>query len=135
MVTTTTTHGGRRVYWALFLVAASALTAGCDRGARSLALDPELARASLTTALDSWKQGERPAALRDRSPAIVASDTNWASGYKLEKYTVTGDEKNDGTNLHITVDLVVRDTKNRPRQSSVTYTVGTSPVITVSAEE
>jgi len=128
-------HGGRRAVWALVLVAACALTAGCDRGARSLKLDPELARTSLSAALESWKKGERPAALQDRSPVITVTDANWESGYKLEKYTVTGDEKNDGTNLHITVDLVTRDNKNRPRQSSVTYTVGTSPVITVSAPE
>lgn len=128
-------HGGRRAFWASVLVAASVLTTGCDQGARALKLDPELARASLTTALESWKKGEKPASLQDHTPKIIVADTNWESGYKLQKYTITGNERNDGTNLHVTVDLVFQDEKKRTRQASPEYVVGTSPVITVSAPE
>lgn len=108
-----------------------ALAAGCEQGARRLSLDRSLARDSFVTALESWKQGEHPSALRERSPGIVVGDHDWESGRRLILYRLLDGETDDGTNLHATVELVLRDGKGRERKQQVTYIVGTSPVITI----
>jgi hypothetical protein len=40
-------------------------------------------------------------------------------------------EENDGTNLHIPVELTLKDDKGKESKPKVLYIVGTSPVVTV----
>jgi hypothetical protein len=114
----------------MFLVA----LAGCGApSAQDLALDKDTARQSLTAFLDCWKNGGEPEALKSLSPAIIGRDTDWDNGKKLVKYTL-GAESDDGTNAHITAELVVAMGNNQST-TSVEYIVGTSPVITVFRNE
>jgi hypothetical protein len=108
--------------------------AGCGApSAQDLALDKDTARNSLTAFLDCWKNGGEPDSLKSLSPAIVGRDTDWDNGKKLVKYTL-GAETDDGTNSHITAELVVA-MGNKQSTTSVEYIVGTSPVITVFRNE
>jgi hypothetical protein len=103
--------------------------AGCGAGAK-LSLDENLARESFRAALESWKKGEKPEALQERSLAIIMTDPDWGAGRRLVSYTVRDKEFNDGYNLHCTVELVFAGNGDGIRRV-VTYIVGTSPVITI----
>jgi hypothetical protein len=109
------------------------LTAGCGHNARSLKLDKETARQSLSAFLDCWKSGGEPGALQSRSPAIIGRDTDWDNGKKLVQFTL-GAETDDGTNMHITTELVLAS-GGRQATKAVEYIVGTSPAITVFRNE
>jgi hypothetical protein len=118
-----------------FFTAASAFLAGCNSGPqRAGPVDVELARESLRMALDSWKRGEPPDALRDGSPSITAQDMDWKAGYALVAYEIRGDEREDAANLHCPVQLTLRDQQGREVKKQVTYVIGTDPVITVFRE-
>jgi hypothetical protein len=97
-------------------------------------VDVELARESLRAALESWKKGEPPEALRDHYPSITIQDMDWKSGYALVSYEIRDGEKEDASNLHCPVRLVVRDPQGKEVKKPVTYVVGTDPVITVFRE-
>ena len=103
---------------------------GCG-GRPNLSLDENVARDSLTTALESWKKGERPESLKDRSPSIIVGDPIWIEGQRLVSYKVHDQGQSDGVNLHCKVDLVLANQQGKQSRQTITYIVGTSPVITV----
>lgn len=106
-----------------------ALLTGCgDGGGRDLSLDKELARSSLAKFLDSWKQGQTPAALESADPPITGRDVDWDNGLKLADYKIESAETVDGSNLHLSAALTIQ---GQPQSRTVTYVVGTSPVVTV----
>ncbi len=116
----------------LAVAALLAAAAGCgSANARSLSLDPVLAKQSLTTFLETWKQGKDLGALKAQTPSIVAGDEAWSAGSKLVAYKISGHEFNDGANLHLTVELLLSSKKKKAGKTTVTYIVGTSPVITI----
>ena len=119
----------------IFLSAVGVFTSGCGSGPRRAgAVDAELARESLKTALESWKKGELPGALRDGSPSITVQDMDWKAGLTLVTYEMQGGEKEDAANLHCPVRLTLRDQQGREIKKPVTYVIGTDPVITVFRE-
>jgi hypothetical protein len=85
-------------------------------------------------ALESWKKGEAPKALRDASPSITIQDMDWKAGLVLVTYEMQGGEKEDAVNLHCPVQLTLRDQQGREIKKPVTYVIGTDPVITVFRE-
>jgi hypothetical protein len=117
----------------MLTLAACLLATGCGRtGGRHFSLDQELARQSFTAFLDAWKQGQRLEDLKTRSPAIIAGDEDWSAGKKLVGYTVSPQEFNDGTNLHLTAELQLGSgKKSKAGKTAVSYVVGTSPVVTI----
>jgi hypothetical protein len=115
------------------IVGCLAITAGCGHNARSLKLDKEAARQSLSAFLDCWKSGGEADSLKTRSPAIIGRDTDWDNGKKLVRYNL-GAETDDGTNMHITTELVLAG-GGRQATKAVEYIVGTSPVISVFRNE
>lgn len=128
-------HRITRAVWACVLGSVVVATVGCGpRGASSLSLDRDVARQSLATFLDSWSKGETVASLQSKSPQIVGRDVSWEAGQKLVRYNL-GDESDDGANLHVKVELVFGTEGGRESSQSVTYIVGTSPVITVFRNE
>jgi hypothetical protein len=106
------------------------LIAGCGGQSGPVKLDKQLAKDSFTTFLETWKRGETPDSLRQKS-AITSRDEDWNAGAKLVSYRVVDIEKDDGSNLHAVVELDLQDPTGEQRTSQVTYVVGTSPVITV----
>jgi hypothetical protein len=110
-----------------------AITPGCGVNARNLKLDKDAARQSLSAFLDCWKSGGEPGALQARDPPIIGHDTDWDAGQKLVRYTI-GAETDDGTNMHITTELVLSGGRGETTKS-VDYVVGTSPAITIFRDE
>jgi hypothetical protein len=115
----------------LIAVGALLTAAGCGGSdARSLALDPTAAKQSLEKALTAWKSGQTPDSLKTSDPAIVVGDWSWSQGYKLTSFKVLN-EKSQGPNLCCTVELVVAAPKARAAKQTASYTVTTSPQVTV----
>jgi hypothetical protein len=107
------------------------LLTGCEEKSGPMPLDKQLARDSLTKFLEAWKSGEKSEALKTRSPSIVGSDADWSAGAKLVSFTIQEPVKDDGSNLHAEVQLVLQMPDGERQTSTVTYIVGTSPTITV----
>ena len=74
----------------LSLAIASALLGGCSRSPWAGTVDADRGRDALKTALDAWKKGDKPEALKNNTPAITAQDLDWLGGAKLVNYEVTG---------------------------------------------
>lgn len=105
------------------------LVVGCTAPSGPAGLDVDLARQSFRRFLDTWKRGGTTAELKAGSPPLIVGDPDWESGVKLLSYVIVeGKERNDGTNLHITVRLTLGDKK---AVSEVAYVVGTRPVVTI----
>lgn len=104
---------------------------GCSHSARNLSLDKEQAREACKTFLTAWKNGDT---YIDLEPDITGRDHDWDAKKKLVAFELLPNETNDGTNLHIPVRLTLKDTQRRETQTVGTYTVGTSPVVTVFRE-
>ena len=94
-------------------------------------MDAAVARGAVKTALEGWKKGDPPAALKNASPAITVQDMDWQAGAKLVDYQVDGDGKDFGPNLHVPVKLTLRTPQGKQIKKSVSYVVGTSPYVTV----
>src|SRR5262249_30492549 len=114
------------------LALAWGLASGCSFGPeRAAPVDAPRAREALRTALESWKKGELPGALKSASPAITVQDMDWEAGQNLVDYEVVGDGKDDDANLPIPVKLTLVGPKGKKVQKDVKYIVGTSPSVTV----
>jgi hypothetical protein len=69
------------------LATGGALLQGCSGGSgRAAPVDPGRAREALKSALESWKKGETPDALKSASPPIVVQDFDWMAGHSLVNY-------------------------------------------------
>ena len=112
----------------LMLALCGALVSGCGYSAQQLSLDEDKARESLNTALKAWQEGKKPA---DLKPGIIVGDEDWNAGLALTSFKVLPDETNDGTNLHIPVELALKAPAGVEQKSNVLYIVGTSPMVTI----
>jgi hypothetical protein len=123
-------HGAARCA-VLVLGAFAAMLAGCSGSGRAAPVDASRAREALTIALDGWKKGDSPSALKDGSPSITVQDLDWLGGARLLEYRVTGEGKAVEANLYVPVDLTLKTAQGRETKKSVSYVVGTSPIVTV----
>lgn len=113
---------------ATFAVAIMVVT-GCNNGPQVAAkVDPQAARAALTSTLDAWKAGKAIESLASASPPIVAQDFDWMQGKKLSKYEALGEGTPQDANLRVEVNLTLEGDAN-PKK--VAYIIGTSPKLTV----
>lgn len=119
-----------RAVRAMILTICGLLAAGCG-GNADRPLDQDGARQSLQTALTAWKDGKKPT---DLKPGIIVGDTDWEAGTKLVDFKILTEETNDGSNLHIPAELTLKPAQGPEKKTNATYTVGTSPVITVIRE-
>jgi hypothetical protein len=104
---------------------------GCSGPGTPAAVDTSLARDSLKTALDHWKNGEDPKSLESSGTPMVAQDFEWASGAKLLDYEIL-DEKQEGPNLRVQVKIKLGPQgNNKAAEKKASYVVGTSPRVTV----
>jgi hypothetical protein len=106
--------------------------AGCGSGPyESAPVNPQIARETLNAALESWKEGATVESLKADSPSIVVQDFDWAGGAKLLDYDVLDDGKPESANLVARVKLSLEDKEGTKSEKTVTYLVGTAPVLTV----
>jgi hypothetical protein len=106
--------------------------AGCGSGPyKSAPVNPDIARDTLNSAMESWKSGETIESLKADSPSIVVQDLDWSAGAKLLDYEVLDDGKPESANLVARVKLSLEDQDGATSEKTVTYLVGTAPVLTV----
>lgn len=125
---------GARPFVLLILLLATILPClfGCAEQPKPASFDANVARDALTRFLDTWKRAGTPKDLQTGSPSIIVGEPDWESGGKLSKYEILKDrERQDGVNLHATVQLTIQSAKGKKQQTEVTYIVGTNPVITI----
>jgi hypothetical protein len=103
---------------------------GGDYSAAAHRVDPETARSTLNSVLDGWKAGDNPDAWQQKSPSVVIQDFDWKGGAKLLSYEILTTEAIDA-NLHCQVKLSLISPTGNETEKTVTYLVGTSPVLTV----
>ncbi len=95
-------------------------------------VDPDLARQSLVETLDTWQQGGSIAELRKHTPEIVVQDPAWSGGSSLVEYRLVDQGRVEDANLFCEVELMLSKPGDKaPASKTVTYVIGTTPVITV----
>lgn len=124
-----------RAWAAPAVILIASVCAGCGSSKVAPDLDEGLAQSSLAAALDAWKQDQTPESLRQGSSSIIVVEPQWQAGQKLVNYQVLEPITNDGSNLHVPVELELEDADGASSKQTVTYTVGTSPRITIFSEE
>lgn len=93
--------------------------------------DPDLAKETLSLALDAWREGRTPDEVTGGSPPITVADPAWKAGYKLSGYQVSEAMKGVGFDLKIPVELSLQDPKGKTVKENVKYTVSVEPTRTV----
>jgi hypothetical protein len=111
-----------------------AVVAGCGGQRRAAPVNPEQARQTLRGVLDNWKAGQTPALQRQAHPSIIVQDMDWQGGCALVDYQFIGDGRSRGANLHIPVELTLRERSGAERKKKAFYVVGTDPALTVFRE-
>ncbi len=107
------------------------LASGCSTH-RAPDVQPELARSTLIDVLETWKNGGTIDELRAREPEIVVQESAWSNGEQLQSYELLGQGREEDANLFCEVKLTLVEAAGAsPRQKTVTYVVGTEPVLTV----
>lgn len=104
---------------------------GCSGSATSDPVRPDVAKDTLVSALNSWKEGKTAESLRKESTEIVVQDVDWTAGAKLNGYELMDDGEEIGANLSIEVRLDLVDQEGKSASKQVWYVVGTDPVLTV----
>jgi hypothetical protein len=108
------------------------MLSGCSGPTRGSAVDASLARESLKLMLEHWKKGEDPKALLSSSPAVTASDYEWAGGAKLLEYEIIDDGREEDTNLRVPVKITLAQPgQTKPVVKKASYVIATSPSVTV----
>ena len=106
----------------------------CSRAVRApatrAAVDAPLARESLKTALDHWKNGEDPKSLQSSATPMIAQDFEWAAGAKLLDYEIL-DERRRRQPPRPGQDQAGPQGKTKAVEKKASYVVGTSPSVTV----
>lgn len=127
-------HNVRRAAPLLILLCCCVLlltSAGCGP-VRARPVEVGLARETLLKVLDHWKQGGTIDELRRAKPEIVAQEPLWSGGNQLIEYEMTGEGQEEDANWYCEVKLTLQSTdRSKPIKKTVTYVVGTDPVLTV----
>ena len=89
------------------------------------------ARSTLETVLKSWQEGASPESLQEKKPKIVVQDLDWKTGTKLLAFEILGEGDAIDANLYCKVKLKMESPGKGKSEKTVTYLIGTSPVLTV----
>ncbi len=106
------------------------LLAGCG-GSNPHPVKVNLAKSTLESVMESWKNGETPELVRAKKPSVIVQDMDWTSGTKLIDYEILDDEKPVDANLIARVKLKLSGAGGKEIEKTATYVVGTSPALTV----
>lgn len=110
------------------------LALGCGRSLPPPA-DGGRARDALRTALDAWKAGQKPDALRGRSPPIYFTDLRWGAGRRLLDYRLDDAAEPHGQSVRCSAVLTVEDDQGKTVDRKAAYLVDTgSSVVIVPAD-
>lgn len=107
---------------------------GCGPSAPPPA-DAAVARQTLHTAMDAWKNKESVDSLQSRQPPIYVSEHEWGNRYTLVDYKVDEKDEPFGADLRCKVQLTLKDKKGKEFKKTATYSVGTNKKLTVVRED
>jgi hypothetical protein len=105
---------------------------GCSEP-RAEAVDVDLARSTLVQVLEHWKNEGTIDDLRAQSPEIVVQEAHWTNGRRLQNFSLLGDGNAEDANWFCEVELTLTPEAGdvKAKTKTVTYVVGTDPVLTV----
>ena len=89
------------------------------------------ARSTLESVLKSWQGGATPDSWQEKKPQVVVQDMDWKGGAKLHSFEFLDEDKPIDANLYCRVKLKLEFPGKGKREQTVSYLVGTSPVLTV----
>ncbi len=118
-------------YCVLSVAVCMMIWAGCDSTAIPTPPSDDAAKQTLDRALSAWKQGETIEGVKKGSPSIEVRDPIWMNGAKLTNYEVKGQGRPSGAQLAYRVKLSLTDASGKKSEQTVTYEVGTDPILTV----
>src|SRR5690606_32785090 len=104
----------------------------CGGPPRAAPVDVMVAEATLLHVLQHWQAGGSIQDLRQHTPEIVVQEALWSGGHTLQDFALTGQARAENANWFCDVELtVVPPDGGEPTTRTVTYAVGTDPVLTV----
>jgi hypothetical protein len=83
--------------------------------------DLDWARSQIQAALDAWKNGQRPEALKNLSPALTFLDDDWKAGFQLLEYKLQDTFLEGDRVPRCRVLLTVRDRKGKKIRKEAVY--------------
>ncbi|MDX1929104.1 MAG: hypothetical protein SFV81_21430 [Pirellulaceae bacterium] len=116
------------------LILVSLTLSGCGYSAAEHRVTSTTARTTLESVLKSWQAGESSESWQQKTPKVVVQDMDWRAGAKLQSFEILGEGEAIDANLHCQVKLKFAQPQNGKKEITVTYLVGTSPVLTVFRE-
>ena len=115
----------------LLLALLPVLALGCGGARPPEPADPDQAREALRAALDAWRKGEPPDALKGRQPPIYVNDADWQAGHRLAGYELKGDGKYYGAQFRCSVVLSLELGKGKRSDKVVKYLIDTHPRVVI----
>jgi hypothetical protein len=124
-----------RIKWLAGLMVV--LVSGCGgQSTMGLATTPEEAKATVTMALDAWKNGTRQKDLALAKPPVYFQDDTFARGTPLSDYSIEGDGKVVGAGISFVVNLSLKgDGSKDNKLRKIAYRVVTRPNRAITREE
>ena len=108
------------------------LASGCGGPQRAAPVDVDVAQATLLAVLEHWQGGGALEDLRQQTPEIIVQERLWSEGHTLQQFALIGQARAENANWFCEVELtVVPPDGGEPKKRTVTYAVGTDPVLTV----
>lgn len=121
-----------RLWTVLSLASLAFMPMGCSGySAAEHRVDAANAHDTLEKVLARWQQGDTTNDCLALSPPVVVQDMDWASGRKLQAFEIIGPGEARDANYYCEVRLSFEPSERVERGKTVTYLVGTSPVLTV----
>lgn len=102
------------------VIVLGALLSGCGGDALSQG-ELDAARNAVQTALEAWKKGEKPVALKDRSIEIF--DPDWTAGVRLNDFTIQRAEGRQGANIRCWALLNLKNRQGKLVEKEIVYEV------------
>lgn len=99
------------------------------------ASNPDVARQALEKALAHWQAGQTADTLASASPQIYVNDYDWQDGRKLKQFQLAGPAEEVGLQVRLPVALEVEQSGGQIVRSQVSYSVSTTPVVSIVRED
>jgi hypothetical protein len=127
-------HGFTAFVPTILLVAVSTLSPGCSQQPPKAA-DPAQARQFLSSALDAWKSGGKPADLSSNKPPVHVLDRDWEKGSKVTEFEIEGEGRPLGAGVQHSVSLTLQNSAGKTSKKRVVYVVNTGDVVSIARQD
>jgi hypothetical protein len=111
--------------WTAFGLACMLALAGCGPREITAAGSEDEALEVLTAALDAWKSGQKPDALRQENPPMYVRDFDWSEGRSLKEFKPHDAPKEHGGEWRVMALLTLTGAGKPDEQTLVAYSVTT----------